>query len=42
VFSAKGAAFNLKPGATPHGLGKKISLALKARFTSASASIIIG
>jgi len=33
VFSAKGAAFNREPGASPHGFVENQMPALKARFT---------
>src|SRR4029450_3173844 len=39
VFSAKGAAFNLEPGATPQGLWRAQTAALKTRFITSTISI---
>jgi hypothetical protein len=39
VFSAKGAVFNLEPGATPQGLWGTQTPALKARFITSTSSI---
>jgi hypothetical protein len=41
LFSGKAAAFTVSLGQRPRVLGKRISLALKARFSSAARSVII-
>jgi len=41
TVSAKGAAFTASLGQRPRDLGKKNSLALKARFTTDTTSIVI-